>query len=133
MKSNTLIHYAISNSLFVKISALCMGYSLWFYAGQVYPSSQWVEVPLCFYNVPARMRIQAPETVSIELTGKRMHLRTLDLNSLAIHVNTQEYTLGKQAYSVTPRDVFLPTSIEITACKPPVISITLTFNNEPVS
>jgi hypothetical protein len=131
MKSNTLIHHIFSNSFCIKISALCMGYSLWFYTGQLYSSSQWIQVPLCFYNIPEHTRIQAPETVWVELTGKRMHVRTLDINTLAIHVNAQAYTPGKQAYNVTAQDLFLPASIAITACKPAVITITLTV--EPIS
>jgi hypothetical protein len=129
MKSNTLIHSILSSSIAIKISALAMGYSLWFYTGQLYPSSCWIEVPLCFYNIPAHVRIQAPETVHIKLTGKRMHLRDLDLPTLAIHVNAQKFTPGKQAYHVTHYDLFLPGNIQVTACKPSVVALTI----EPIS
>ena len=125
MKSNTVLQRALYNPACIKLSALLIGYSLWFYLGQYFTSSQWVQVPLCFYSIPAQMSIKAPETVWIELTGKRIDIRHLDLRTLALHVNAQAFKPGKQNYTINYTDLFLPSCVRVSTSRPNTIAIEL--------
>lgn len=111
----------------LKISALLFGYTFWYVFGQSHTSSAWITVPLCFYNVPKQTVIKGPETISLKIIGKRSELRLLDIDQLAIHINAEELTQGKNLLTITEKSILLPEPIKLVHYSPsnPTVELVL--------
>lgn len=97
----------------LKLTALVFGYTFWYIFGQSHTSSAWITVPLYFYNVPKQLAIKDPETVTLKIIGKRSDLRLLDTTQLAIHINAEELTPGKNLLTLNEQSIFLPEPIKL--------------------
>ena len=102
-----------SRNIPLKVISLLLGFTFWYIFGNSHTTTAWITIPLCFYNIPKQTTIKAPESLSVKVTGKRSHLRTLDTNELAIHVNTEKLHTGKNLLSIAPETIFLPESIKL--------------------
>jgi hypothetical protein len=102
-----------SRNVPLKIISLLLGFTFWYIFGNSHITTAWITIPLCFYNIPKQSKIKAPESVSVKITGKRSHLRTLDTHELAIHVNSEKLHNGKNVLQITPETIFLPESIKL--------------------
>jgi len=78
----------------------------------------WVEVPISFYNKHDTTIIHAPETIQIQLSGGHTAIRTIDLNTLAIHIDAQELHIGKNPLKLYVHNLFLPDSISVVNYSP---------------
>lgn len=97
----------------LKFTAFLLGYTFWYVFGQSHTSTAWITLPLCFYNVPKQTMIKGPETMALKIIGKRSDLRLLDIDTLAIHINAEELTHGKNLVTITEKSIFLPESIKL--------------------
>jgi hypothetical protein len=95
-----------------------LGYTFWYIFSHSHTTTAWITIPLCFYNVPTQNCIRAPESVSVKIAGKRVDLRSLDINELAIHVNADQLHEGKNVLTLTPETIFLPESIKLVHYSP---------------
>jgi hypothetical protein len=105
----------------LKITALLFGYTFWYVFGQSHTSSAWITVPLCFYNVPKEVVIKGPETISLKIIAKRSDLRILypdHFDKLAIHINAEELTQGKNLLTLTEQSILLPPQIKLVHYSP---------------
>lgn len=109
----------------LKIVSLFVGYSFWFVFGHAQTITTAITVPLCFYGAQDNMTIQAPDTVRIELSGKRSIMQTVDLKSLAIHVDARELLAGTQPIEISQKSLFLPESIKLVHYTPAQIMVTV--------
>ncbi len=107
-----------SRTVPLKIISLILGYTFWHILSSSHASTAWINVPLCFYNVPEEKSIKAPEGLSVKISGKRDELRMLDLQELAIHINASQLHDGKNLLAITPETIFLPERIKLVHYSP---------------
>lgn len=115
----------ITKNIPLKVVSLMLGYTLWHILAHGQTKSVSLEVPLCFHSVPIGSTIEAPETVTVCLTGKRMHLYTLNKQRLAVHVNAQQLSEGPQSIIIDANSLFLPDSIKLVHYIPGNLEITV--------
>ncbi len=102
------------HSNLLKGIALVIGYTFWYIFGGSHASVVTLSVPLCFYNMPASTHIvDAPESISITLAGKRADIRALHQEHLAVHLDASCLRNGKQPITITERELMLPTTTGI--------------------
>lgn len=116
---------AFLNNITLKIMSLILGYSLWCFIGTLYVQKITQKVPICFYNVPDNLIIEAkPELVTIDISGKRSAISSC--NDLAIHIDASPLTLGEHRIAPTSDILFLPETVSLVHYEPLVISLTVT-------
>jgi len=102
----------------LKAVALVLGYSFWYIFGHGHTINIWLEMPISFYEIPKHFRLHAPDTVAINLVGKRSDLYNLDKSRLAVHINARKLHLGCNNLSITAETLFLPDTIKLVDYKP---------------
>jgi len=107
-----------------------VGYTFWFIFGHSQTITTQVTVPLCFYGASDSTQIQAPDTVQIELNGKRSIMQSLDLSNLAVHVDARELVAGTQPIELSQKSLFLPESIKLVHYTPAQILVTVKQNEQ---
>ncbi|HEB41563.1 MAG TPA: hypothetical protein ENI08_00915 [Candidatus Dependentiae bacterium] len=107
----------------LKAIALILGYSFWYILSHGHTTAIWLDVPLSFYAIPPHLILHAPDTVAINLAGKRTDLYNLDKNQLAVHVDAHELFPGYNNLSITAETLFLPDTIKLVHYKPSNILI----------
>lgn len=109
----------------LKIISLVIAYGLWSLLNQMHATLLTTTVPLCFYNIPTHKTINAPEAVTITLSGKRNELARIDLSTLAAHINAKDLIPGPHNLSLTREHFFVPTSCNLVHYKPSNIMISV--------
>ena len=116
---------SLTSPIFLKATSLIIGFLLWNTINHLFTYSTWVTVPVCFYNAEAK-QIDAPESLTIELTGKRAQIRHIDQETLAAHIDAANLSLGTHKLNVTSEHLLLPPSISVTTVIPHTIIVTIT-------
>lgn len=114
----------------LKIVSLIIGYTFWYIFGHAHTVTTKVQVPVCFYGTSKAFVINSPDTITVELTGKRSHLHSLDLPSLALHINAQKLQVGPNPIEITSATLFLPESIKLINYSPSNMVINVTHSSE---
>lgn len=117
----------MSNAPLKAISCI-LGYSSWYLLGNLCVHTTQVTVPLTFYNTQKKWTIEAPETISISLAGRRSPIRSLETKKLAIHVDGSTLQSGTQPITIATHQLFLPDSIKLVHYIPATITVTVTHN-----
>lgn len=118
-----IIKKALTTNIALKIVSIMLGYALWNTVSQQQTVTVSHDVPLYFYNMPQSYHINAPETVTIALEGKKKYLKLLAPEQLAIHINGQELHIGEQPLIMNEKKLFLPEIIKLVNYSPTVITI----------
>lgn len=112
--SSTIVHGAL---------ALSISLGVWSIIGQYQLVSVWTTVPLCFYNQES-FAIQAPEYVHVQLYGKRNQFAYCDVSQLALHIDADFLTEGKQLFIPTARNLLVGEGISVLNYSPSNLIIT---------
>ena len=120
----TILKHCLNNAP-LKIMAGIFGYAFWSLMSMNYTTQRWLELPLCFYKTPSDLIIQAPETISVAISGSRVDLAHLDTSRLAVHIDTHAMSAGTHTISPTHEHLLLPTTFKITHWIPSNLVITL--------
>ena len=114
---------------FTKLAALVLGYCIWFFAS----TQQWVvreyTVPLCFYQTDQRV-IQAPESVTLKISGPRSEMFHLNHLDLAMHVDATGYSDGDHEILLNGSNLFLPETLKLVELIPSCISFNIQANSK---
>lgn len=121
----------ITSNAPLKIVSCILGYTFWFIFGHAQTIKTELTVPLCFYGASQNVSIQAPETVRIELSGKRTIMQSIELENIAVHINAQELAAGSNPIAITQESLFLPDSIKLIHYSPAQIVVTVQ-HNQPI-
>ena len=113
----------------LKIISLILGFTLWYIFSQGQTISVWLDVPISFYDIPEHMIIHCPETIAINITGKRVDLLHLSRQHMATHINAQNLPQGISNITITPNLLFLPNSVKLLHYNPSNITVKLTKKN----
>lgn len=119
----TTLKKSFLSSLFLKASALLLGFLLWSVLSDSFIASRWVNVPLCFYN-SENCTITAPESIQVELRGKRSHLKNLDIKALAWHIDAHTLRKGPQTLTIDAHALSLVAPINVRDTIPTLLTIT---------
>jgi hypothetical protein len=107
----------------LKIMSLVIGYGLWYVLSRPIPTHVEMTIPVCFYNTPSDLSFQAPEAITVCLSGPRPLIAGLDKNALALHIDATKLSLGKNAVTITQDSLFLPNHIKLVSYVPSNIII----------
>lgn len=109
----------------LKLISLSLGYTFWYIFGHSHTITTWITVPLSFYNVPQHGSLQAPEYISVKISGKRSDITALDINNVSIHINAQKLREGNNLIPITSESLFLPQTIKLVHYSPsnPVVAL----------
>lgn len=108
------IRAIVSNNLLHKSSALILGFLLWSQLTMLHQHTVTMTVPLCFYGAEtSAFSLEAPETVTITLRGKKRDLATLDRTLLAAHIDASRLKEENNGLILSNKDLFLPDSISL--------------------
>jgi hypothetical protein len=116
----------------LKIISLFFGYSFWYIASSHQTITITQNVPLYFSELNSTYQIQGPENIQIILQGTRSQLYTLDYNTLAAHVPTDNLKSGINGIRITGQNLFLPNTIKLVEYKPSNLTITLTKQEQGI-
>lgn len=109
----------------IKIIAFITGYTLWSFLGHTYKISKWVEVPICFYNIPENTAIvTTPEKIYVHLYAKRNDI--LNCTDTALHIDVNSFGAGEHIIIPKLDYLFLPAHINVIGYNPTKIRINMT-------
>ncbi|HSW73613.1 MAG TPA: hypothetical protein VLG71_00490, partial [Candidatus Limnocylindria bacterium] len=95
------------NNLMLKVVSLMIGSACWYTLSQWHPAAITLAIPVGIC-APDQTTIDAPETVTVTLSGKRSTLSALDLENLALHIDSASLHAGKNRIAVCAQNLFLP-------------------------
>lgn len=101
-----------TNRLAQKISAVVIAFFFWSELTVLHQQTTTINAPLCFFN-QEQISLDAPETVTITLRGKKADLAQLHYSDLAVHIDAAKLQKGKNGIVITNKDIFLPESISV--------------------
>jgi hypothetical protein len=107
------IRRVLVSNIFLKATALILGCMLWSILGEMFVATRWFKVPLGFYNTEQTAHIEAPESVWIQLKGKRSFLNHIDRTTLGAHINAQELKPGLNTIPLTHEQLLLPPALAL--------------------
>jgi len=120
-----------NNSL--KLLSLFFGFGLWYVVSQPHTIRLSVTAPVCFYNSTATKTINAPETVTLELAGKRSDIQRFDQKNCALHLDAQQFAHGQHHLIIDEKNLFLPATIKLVNCIPSHVVINVTATKEELN
>lgn len=111
------------NNKTLKLTSLILGTVIWALLWQYQTDSRWVEVPVCFYNVPEQMKVACDhEKITIQVRGKLADLAACD--NLGLHINAAGFKPGTMRVCPEQQQLFLPKSVKLVHSKPLYLEIT---------
>ncbi len=114
---NTTLKQALTTNKTLKVMALLLGYSAWMILSSHQTITQWVQVPVCFYNVPSNLTIDCSvETMNIQVKGTAADIKAC--TDLALHCDASHFKGGEQKIYPTARELCLPTSVKLVHYQP---------------
>ncbi len=116
-----LLHHNV-----IKIIAILVGYSFWSLLAQRQVVTITQKIPLCFYQNQNNHTIQAPDFVTLTLSGKRKQLYLYQPQNMAIHLDASDYQPGVKNLQLSQDHIFLPNQITLQAIQPHNLEITIT-------
>lgn len=118
-----LLKKILTNNVQLKLFSLILGYLCWSIVSQSHTDNIWIDAPVCFYETADNQQIHAPETIKINLTGKRCALRAIDRKSTAVHIDTHDLKLGKHVIALSERNMLLPETVQVIGWAPTHVPI----------
>lgn len=119
---NIKLKHAFSSTIFLKAVSLVIGFLFWSILSQSFTTNRWVTIPVAYYNKGTE-KIEAADTVKVELKGRRSHLKNIDESTLSLHIDAQNLKPGPNTIEVTPENLFLPATIGVGEIIPHNITI----------
>jgi hypothetical protein len=122
---NNLIKESLVNNKILKLVSLALGFITWSLVWNHQPSCNWIEVPVCFYNIPTQMKVTAnQEKMKIQVQGKLADIN--QCNNLALHIDARNFEPGQRCIYPDSELLFLPSSVKLVHSKPLFLQITTT-------
>lgn len=106
------------SNLHIKLFSLFLAYAGWAILNQSHTDDRWIDVPVYFYETGKDIHVSAPQSVKLNVSGKRSDLRALDTASTAVHIDTRTLKEGKNTVALSERHVMIPETIKVTGWAP---------------
>ena len=102
----------------LKAVSLVIGCAIWYIVSSSFGVTVQINVPISFYNTPNSLHIDAPETVSVELLGKRSFFRRVGTKNIALHIDASSFVEGKNRITISRDTLLLPDGVSIASWSP---------------
>jgi hypothetical protein len=108
----------------INLMSCLLGILWWSIASEAHKAYQTFTIPLCFYNMEKKM-VQAPDTLSITLSGKKSQLRALNRSDVAAHINAAILPKKTSVLVLKKEHLLLPQTINLVSYSPsnPLITV----------
>ena len=106
------------NNIQIKLFSLILAYAGWSLINQSHTDDIWTDIPVCFYETEKGMKIACADSVKLNLSGKRSSLRSLNMEDIALHIDSRTLAPGKNMITLSDRYVMLPETIKVTGWAP---------------
>ena len=127
---NVKVKSALTSTIFLKAVSVVIGFMFWSIVSDSFTSYKWVTVPIAFYNKKDQ-NIVSPNTIKVELKGRKIHLKNIDKSALSLHIDAQTLKPGPNCIEVTPDLLFLPSTVAIGETVPHNITIHVEQGTKP--
>ena len=117
------------NNVQRKLFSLVLGYIGWSIISQSHTDTVWVDVCICFSQTQQVARIKSPETVKVNLSGKRSDLRSLDTKATAVHIDTRDLQEGEQNIALSQHHLLLPETVRVAGWAPTHVRVNVEKNS----
>lgn len=117
------IKQQLLNNLSLKVLALVFGYIFWTTMSERHVTQVTLNAPVSFFHQEGLV-LDAPEAISVTLAAPRKKLYGLT-RDLALHIDAQKLTQGKNTVRITEQNLFLPPSVKLIHYTPEKIAITV--------
>lgn len=111
---------ALTSNYVHKVCSFIIGVGIWGIVSSLHEDTLTLEIPLCFYSTQQQTVSQLPQgpaKIMVTLQGRRSHLRQLDKNQLAAHVNITKVGPSGIIPQITDKNLLLPKSIKVVEYK----------------
>jgi hypothetical protein len=124
MELNILKKNLLNNS-FLKLYALCVGYSIWYCLSTLVPVTYRFTIPLSFYGSHTSDSIlDAPEYITVSLAAYKKDFYALNKENLAFHINSDNLVQGNNTIPTTQNHLSLPDRYTLVHAHPAYLTIT---------
>lgn len=113
----------ITTHTFLKIISCIMGFFMWYCVSSSRTIIRTIKLPVYFDNIKNDIKIQAPESIQLTLSGTRSLIRA-SYNTGALHFDSSELPPGKKLLHATYKNFLLPSTVKVLNCMPIEVSIT---------
>lgn len=101
------------NNTTLKISSFVIAFTGWSILHETSRVTITTTVPVCVYQAPEHLTLQAPETIQITLSGTPAVLRQVELSALALHLDGSLLHEGMNQISFSEAQLLLPPHINL--------------------
>ena len=108
----------IQSNATLKVVSLIIGYGLWNILSASHAHTISIDAPICFYHESKLHSIDAPESIAIQLQGKKNILRNINKTTIALHIDASRLHHGPNPLIVDRSTLFLPETINVLHCNP---------------
>lgn len=120
-----IIKNALLNNLTLKVISLILGYSFWQSCSNTQTVHTTFTIPVCFYNTAETHKLEAPDHIEVTLQATRAQLNDLNIDDLAVHIDTQTLHAGPNALNVCNDTLLLPSSVKLVHYTPTNVVVTV--------
>jgi len=121
MKKNVL-----TKNIWLKLTSFVLAITLWFFVILSGRSGIILDVPVMYDNIPPDLEVvDFPKTVSIHVEGQEQILKNLKQNEISAVVDLHDAKTGRNFYTLSPENVNLPRTVEVTNIDPQTIGLTI--------
>lgn len=119
---NHPIRESLTNNKILKLVSLALGTCIWALLSQHQTENRWIEIPICFYNVPEHLKVNArQEIIKVQLRGKKTDLNLCD--TVGLHIDASDFKPGQLRICPNEQLLFLPQSVKLMNSKPLYLEI----------
>lgn len=119
----TVQKQTVLNNLLLKTTAFIIGYSIWAALSGHQTLRVTKEIPIAFYNVPDSWRIQAPETLKVQVCAKRDALRRISPENLTAHLDAATLHQGENRIHLHDASFFVAKQIAVDHVDPLIVHV----------
>jgi YbbR domain-containing protein len=121
MKKNVL-----TKNIGLKLTSLVLAITLWFFVILSGRSGIVLEIPVMYDNIPPQLEVvDFPRTVNIHVEGQERLLKSLKQNEISAVIDLRDAKTGRNFYTLSPENINLPRTIEVTNIDPQTIGLTI--------
>jgi hypothetical protein len=112
------------NSSSLKVGAVIIGFLSWTIASEFRYYYMAIDAPVVFYNTRLNQKMSAPETVAITLAARRVDMRHMQNEVVAVHIDARKLREGANRVDLSQKNLLLPRTINLVNYKPIQVSLT---------
>lgn len=106
----------------IKFLSILVGSLFWFIFSYDKLTTSWYSIPVVIYN-DADYSFDGPETISVQLSGKRADFIHCQQKNLALYIDALTLVPGNNKIEVTNQGLFLPSCLSVIDSSPNNINI----------